>query len=206
MHFKRVSFSRLFVGGRRNINPFIAGGKEIDAFDDFSFPSSFQRPFFAYLYNSRHTTSSPVAGKGGKEEEISFLRGMRRACSAWQTVEGRRDCVLAFLHENWGGRGEILLKPTLANYIEVTFLHLRYLKRRILKCAIFPPHNYVLTFLAQVRIQPRPRKIAHIFWDASWGRSLHFLPPPSGKAPKKCQTRGEEKRGLAYERASLPGF
>ncbi len=136
MHFKRVSFSRLFVGedGRGNINPFIAGGKEIDAFDDF-FPSPTpppsKRPFFAYLYNSRHTTSSPVAGKRGREKKSLFWGGLRRACFAWQTVEGRRDCVLAFLHENWGGRGGILLKPTVANYIEVTFLHSRYLKRRV---------------------------------------------------------------------------
>ena len=107
----------LWEGGRGNINPFIAGGgKEIDAFDDF-FPFSFKTPLFCISVQFSPHNFLSRGGEGREEEEISFLGGMRRACFAWQTVEGSRDCVLAFLHENWGGRGGILLKPTVANHV-----------------------------------------------------------------------------------------
>ncbi len=38
-------------------------------------PSPSKRPFFAYLYNSRHTTSSPAAGKGGRKKKSLFWGG-----------------------------------------------------------------------------------------------------------------------------------
>ncbi len=75
----------LWEGGRTNINPFIAGGKEIDAFDDF-FPRTPPPPSKAYpapflhIYTILATQLPFPAGKEGRRN--LFFRAMRRACFA----------------------------------------------------------------------------------------------------------------------------